>query len=236
MLVVFENREPGAAHGEAAAVEGVHEFILSLGCRGLEADVGAAGLEGFEVGAGRDFPIELLAGKPDFEVEGLGGAEAGVGGAEQDAAIGKLEGFENLFGVAGEAFVLRVGLFGARELDQFNFLKLVLADDAARVLACGPGFGAEAGRIGGEADGQPRFVENFVAVEIGDGDFGGGDQPVVVILELAARDGFGVGIGAAEEVFGELGKLAGAEEALGIDHEGRQHLGIAVLAGCACRA
>ena len=167
----------------------MHEFVFALG-GGLEADVGAAGLEGFEVGAGGDFAIELLAGEPDFEVEGLGGAEAGVAGAEQDAAIGKLEGFEDLFGVAGEALVLGVGFVGARELDQLDLLELVLADDAARVLACGSGFGAEAGGVGGEADGQAGFVEDFVAVEVGDRDFGGGDQPVVVVLELAARDGF----------------------------------------------
>ncbi len=34
-----------------------------------------------------------------------------------------------------------------------------------------------------------------------------------------------------EEVLGELGELAGAEEGLGIDHEGRQNLGVAVLGG-----
>ena len=213
LLVVLENREPGAANGEAAAVECVHEFGL-LFAGGLEADVGAASLEGFEVGAGGDFAIELLAGEPDFEVEGLGGREAHVAGAEQDAAVGKLEGFEDLFGVAGELLVLGVGFFGARELDQLDLLKLVLADDAAHVFAGGSGFGAEAGRVGGEADGQPGFVEDFVAIEIGDGDFGGGDEPVVVVPEVAAWRRLRLGVGAAEEVFGELGKLAGAEEAL----------------------
>jgi hypothetical protein len=128
--------------------------------------------------------------------------------------------------------VLGVGLFGARELDQLDLLKLVLADDAARIFAGGAGLGAEAGRVGGERDGQPRFVENLVAVEIGDGNLGGGNEPVVVVFELAAGDGFGVGVGAAEEVFGKLGQLAGAEERLAVDHERRQDFGVAVLRVC----
>ena len=125
--------------------------------------------------------------------------------------------------------MLGVGLLGPRELDQLDLLKLVLADDAARVLARRAGLGAEAGRVGRERDGQPRFVENLVAIEIGDGNLGGGDEPVVVVFELAARGGLGIGIGAAEEVLGKLGQLAGAEERLGVDHERRQHFFVAVL-------
>ena len=84
--------------------------------------------------------------------------------------------------------------------------------------------------------GRRDFVKDFVAVEVGDRDLGGGDQPVVVVLELAAGGGFGIGIGAAEEVFSELGQLAGAEEGLGIDHERRQDFRVAVLLRCASRA
>ncbi len=68
--------------------------------------IGAAGLEGFEVGAGGDFAVEVLAGEPDFEVVGFGGGEAHVAGAEEHAAVGEVEGFEDGFGVAGEGFVL----------------------------------------------------------------------------------------------------------------------------------
>ena len=102
--------------------------------------------------------------------------------------------------------MLGVGIFRTRELDQLDFLKLVLADDAARVLARGTGFGTEAGSVCGEGDGQAGFVENLVAVEIGDGDLGGRDEPVVVVFELAAGNGFGVRVGAAEQVFGKLGQ------------------------------
>ena len=141
------------ADGEAAAVEGVEELGF-LRAGGAVADVGAAGLEGFEVGAGADLAVELLAGKPDLEVVGFGGGEAHVAGAEQHAAVGEAEDFEDALGVAGEALVLGVRVFGRGELDQLDLLELVLADHAADVLAVAAGFGAEAGRVGAEADGE----------------------------------------------------------------------------------
>ncbi len=99
LLVIFEDGEPGAADGQAAAVERVDELGLARPSWAV-ADVGAAGLEGLEVGAGRDFAVEVLAGEPDFEVVGLGGGEAHVAGAEEHAAIGEAECFEDGFGVA----------------------------------------------------------------------------------------------------------------------------------------
>ena len=98
----------------------MHEFVLAFG-GGLEADVGATSLEGFEVGAGGDFAIKLLPRKPDFEIEGLGGREPSVRSAEQDAAIGKLEGFENFFGVTRQSLVLGVGLVGRVNLTSSTF-------------------------------------------------------------------------------------------------------------------
>src|SRR5262249_41672291 len=109
--------------------------------------------------------------------------------------------------------------------------KLVLADDAARVLAGGSCLRAEAGRVGGEADRQTGFLEDLVAGEIRDRDLGSWDKPVGVVAELPARHGLSVGLIAAKQVFRKLGKLAGSEEALRIHHEGRQHLGVAVLLG-----
>ena len=81
-----------------------------------------------------------------------------------------------VFGVARELFVLVVRLLGARELYQFHLLKLVLANDAAHVLAVRSGFAAEARRVGGEQQGQARVVDDLVAIEVGDGHFGGGNE------------------------------------------------------------
>ena len=114
-------------------------------------------------------------------------------------------------------FELVVAFLGTREFHQFDLLKLVLADDAAHVTAIRTGLAAETRRVGAEADGQTIGVESFVAIQVGDGNFGGGDQPEVMFLTL-------------EEVVGEFGQLAGAEQAGGVDHERRQNLGVAVLA------
>ncbi len=227
-MVVFEDGEVRAADGETGAVEGVDELGF-FGAGGLVLDVGAAGLEGLEVGAGGDFAEGVLAGDPDFEVVGFGGGEAHVAGAEEHAAVGEAEGFEYGFGVGGEEFVLGVGVFGGAELDELDLLELMLADHAAGVFAVGAGFGAEAGGVGGEGDGAGAEVDDFVAEDVGDGDFGGGDEPVVGVLELAG--GEGAFVVAVEEVFGEFGELADAVEGPGVDHVGREDLDVAVARG-----
>src|ERR1039457_6401935 len=54
LLEVFDDGHPSTADGERAAVEGVG--VLGL-FAGAHADAGAAGLEGFVVGAGGDFLV-----------------------------------------------------------------------------------------------------------------------------------------------------------------------------------
>ena len=227
LLVVFKDGEVGAADGEAAAVEGVEELGF-LGSGSSEADVGAAGLEGFEVRAGGDLAVEALAREPDFEVVGLRPMRS-PGRRCRGAFCGRAA-----RGLRGRLRVLRVralvggfGVLGAGELDELHLLELMLADEAADVLAVAAGLGPEAGGEGAEADGEVGFVERFVAEEIGDGDLGGGDEPVVVVGELAFVGAAVVGV---EEVFGKLGQLAGAKERAAVDHGGRQDLGVAVLA------
>ncbi len=105
----------------------------------------------------------------------------------------------------------------------------MLADNAARILARRAGLGAKAGRVRRQRDRQLVLVQNFVAIEVGDGHFGSGNEPVIVVLEFAPRHRIRVRIGAAKQVLGKLGQLAGAEETLAVHHERRQHLGVAVL-------
>src|SRR5207302_4500812 len=104
---------------------------------------------------------------------------------------------------AGESFVFGIRVFWPGELNQLDLLELVLADHAANVFAVGAGFAAKAGSVGAEGDRQLGFFENLVAKEVGDGDLGGGDEPVVVVLIDAGL--VGTFIVAVEEVFGELG-------------------------------
>ena len=51
MLVVFEDGDESSSDGESGSVEGVNELRFCFGL-GAVADVGAAGLEVGEVGAG----------------------------------------------------------------------------------------------------------------------------------------------------------------------------------------
>ena len=109
-----------------------------LGLRGPVANVRSPRLKRFEIRAGRNLPVQLLAGQPHFKVKGLRGRKPGIACAQEHAPVWQFQRFENLFGIAGQPLVLRVRLFRPRELDQFDLLKLVLANDAARILARAP--------------------------------------------------------------------------------------------------
>ena len=56
---------------------------------------------------------------------------------------------QNFLRITRELFMFLVGLLRPGELDQFYFLKLVLANDAAYVLAVRPSFAAEARSVSG---------------------------------------------------------------------------------------
>ena len=50
------------------------------------------------------------------------------------------------------------------DADQFDLVELVLAQDAAGVLAGRPGLGAEAGRMGGDPNRQVGLIEDGTAI------------------------------------------------------------------------
>src|SRR6266576_6276490 len=83
------------------------------------------------------------------------------------------------FRVACELFQFFVRVARMRELDQFDLLELVLADDAANILPIRSGLAAKAWRIGGKTQGQTCSLERLVAVEIRDRNFGGRNQPEI---------------------------------------------------------
>ena len=66
--------------------------------------------------------------------------------------------------------------------DEFDLGELVLADHAAGVFAGGARFGAEARRAGGEPHRQLGFVDDGFADEIGQRNFGGGNEPEMTKL------------------------------------------------------
>lgn len=87
LLIVFQNGGDCSANGNAAAVQCMDKFGLSLGAS-LEADIGAARLEIFEIGAGGNFHISAITGHPHFDIVSLGGRKAQVTCGKRDNAIG----------------------------------------------------------------------------------------------------------------------------------------------------
>ena len=141
------------------------------------AGVHAPGLEVAADRAGRNLAIFALPWQPDFEVISLLRSEAHVARAEHNLAIGKLQKLQHLLSASGHALVFFERLLGRRDGDEFHLIELVLADHAARVLAGGARFRAEAIGAGGEAHGKLRLVENGFADEVCERDFGGRDEP-----------------------------------------------------------
>src|SRR6516162_3034210 len=70
LLIVFNNRNPCATDGQAAAVERMHKLTL-LPARRTVANDGAACLKVGEVGAGRNLAVQFLPWQPDLNVVGL---------------------------------------------------------------------------------------------------------------------------------------------------------------------
>ena len=70
LLVVLEHRHHGAAGGQSGAVEGV-EITRFTALRWPVSEVGAAGLEVGEVGAGGDLSVAVEGRQPDLEIVGL---------------------------------------------------------------------------------------------------------------------------------------------------------------------
>ena len=62
-------------------------------------------------------------------------------------------------------FIVRILRTG--KLHQLNFLKLMLADDTAYVLAVRTGLAAETRRVRGEAHWQTGTIEYLITVKIG---------------------------------------------------------------------
>ena len=128
--------------------------------------------------------------------------------------------------------------FRRRDRHQLDLVELVLADHAARVLAGRARFGAEARRVGGEPQRQLGFLDDRFAHEIGQRDFGGGDEPEASArrhgrsrsnrrLDLASQH---LALrSAAELIVLELRQLRRAVHHLVAHQQRRRDFGVAVL-------
>src|SRR2546426_507551 len=125
LLEILEDRDEGSAHRQAGAVEGVDELRLRLGS-GTVPDVGAAGLEILEVGAGGDLPEGLLAREPDLQIVRLGRGKAHVASGQADHPVVQSQTLQDRLGVACERFQLVVGALRPSELHDLHLVELVL--------------------------------------------------------------------------------------------------------------
>src|SRR6266404_5393521 len=123
----------------------MHE--LALTAFRFETNAGAARLERFAVGAGRN--LHEFAGRrnPSFDVICLRGSEAQIAGTQLHHAIMNAELLENRFELA-------ITVFRPCELEEFDLLKLMLAFDSPGVSSGGACFGTKAGGPGTHLDGQ----------------------------------------------------------------------------------
>ncbi len=184
----------------------------------FETEVHAAGLVVTKGGAGRHFEVGFLARRPDFDVVGLGGAEANIAGAEFDDTVVEAEELEDFFGVASERFQSVHGGLRRGDVHEFDFVKLMHADESAGAEASAACLPAEAGGVSGVVDGKLVVFQDFLTVKIGDGYFGGGNEVEIVL-------------GAVINLVAEFWELAGADEAFGFHEKGRTDLGITMLGG-----
>mmetsp|Transcript_1075 Transcript_1075/g.1642 ORF Transcript_1075/g.1642 Transcript_1075/m.1642 type:complete len:501 (-) Transcript_1075:722-2224(-) len=222
VLVVLQHGHQRAAHGQAGAVQRVHQFVLAQGV--LEARLHAAGLEGAHVRAGADLAVGVLRRQPDLQVIGLDRAKAHVARAQQHRAVRQAELLQDGLGVAGHLVERRHAVLGMLDADHLDLVELVLADHAAGVAAGRARLRAEAGAVGGQLDGQILGLQHTLADGVGQRDLRGRDQVLLGVLGVATAQH-------PEHVLLELGQLARALQDLAVDDVGRVALGVAVLGG-----
>ena len=208
LLVGLQQGDQDARRGQTRAVESVGQDGLAIGS--ARADGRAARLEVLEVGAGADFEPFPFHRSPHLEVVALGGTEAHVARAQEEPAEGEAELADKAFRLGGEDFVRLVALLRCAEPDHLDLVELVQAQEALGVLAVAAGLAAEAGGVGAVLDGHFPGVEDFVRMQVRDGDLGRGDEVQIVFL-------------AGVQLIGELGQVAGAGHGGAIDHEGGLH-------------
>ena len=216
LLVGFEESDEESWESGAGTVDGVTELIFAV--FGFEPESHATGLEVIEQRATGNFEVSVLAWGPDFDIESLGGTEAEIAGTEFDDAVVEAEELEDFFGVGGEAKELGGRLFRGGDFDELDFIELVHPNEATGTEACGACFSAEARGVSGVGDGELIGVKNFFAMEVGDGDFGGGCE-----VEIA--------VAAPVELVFEFGELGSADEGFWADDVRRTDFGVAVFAG-----
>src|SRR5205814_5362338 len=175
----------------------MHEVALTA--FRFETNAGAARLERFAVGTGRN--LHEFAGRrnPGFNVICFRGGEAQIAGTQLHHAIMNAELLENRFRVANKRFELAITIFRPRELEEFDLLKLMLAFDSPRVPSRSTCFGAKAGGPSAHLNRQGVGLQGVASVKVGQLRLCRGGQPKIRSLQ-------------PKHVFGEFWELTVSPE------------------------
>ena len=217
VLVLFDDCGDNAAGRQARGVEGVYEFVFAGFCA-FESDAAASCLVVAGIGCGADFFVFVHAGDPDFNVVGFGHGRADVFCGEHGDAVMQAQVPGEFFGFVDEFFECVFGVFGAGELEHFDFVELVSANHAPFLCPITAGFFAIAGGVGEEFFGQVCFRDDFVPVEVDECGFRGGQEELYFVVA-----GFEV-----EYVVGKFGELSGGEAACFVEYVWGQYKFVAV--------
>src|SRR3954468_1139485 len=126
LLIILDDRYPGPANGQSATVDRVKEVSLRLAT--LISNLRTPRLKCVKVRAGRDFLVGVLSWKPDFNVVSFGRAKSRIARRKHHAPEGQFKPLQHVFGIARKLLVFVFALLRTRELDEFDLLKLMLAN------------------------------------------------------------------------------------------------------------
>ena len=118
-----------------------------------------------------DFFVFVHARDPDFDVIGFGHGCADVFCGEHGDAVMQAQVSGEFFGFVDEFFERVFGVFGAGELEHFDFVELVTANHAPFLCPIAAGFFAITGGVGEEFFGEVCFGDDFVPVEVDERGF-----------------------------------------------------------------
>ena len=174
LLVRFNQRDKQPRQCRAAAVEDVREFIFAR--FRFKPQIHPARLEILAVRAARHLEITPLPRRPHLEVVGLRARKAHVARAQQHHAVMQTQQLEHALRVRHHFLQLIVAVLRFHNLDQFNLVELMHANHAARADARRARLTAKTRRVGAIINWQLAFLENFLAMNVRHGCFGGRDQ------------------------------------------------------------
>src|ERR1019366_4098558 len=142
--------------------------------------------------------------------------ETQIGRAQLDDAERNFQPATYLRGIVHHLVKFIVQRFRANQLDHLDLVELMAALDAADVAPRRHLLAPEARRVCGQVNRQNAFVESFIAMEAGQRNLGGRDEPEVVLFIVVHR-------------VPVLREMPSARDSLAIHHQRRDYLEVSLL-------